>query len=232
MRRLRRSLQGRRSRVVLGVVGGLVVVSLGWALWRAYEVSQFLGDVERNAEVLRASMERGDLDGAREAMERFQSAADRAESRTTGPTWAVAERIPVLGADATGVRVVSQALAEIGSDGLPPLVDAADRVTARSFHPSDQVFPLDRIAEATADLDAVPLEQSGSRIDPVTPISRETNVHDREIARCARGHGQCRTQGRRNAADRMAELSKHSLQGQANEGLILDNEDSQRTGRS
>lgn len=138
-----------RERPVLPWLGGLGVLLLlcvVWSGWRAYTVAQDLREVERNAEILRAAMVRGDVSGARSALENYQQAADSAEDGVSGPTWWTFEQLPIVGDDAEGIAGAAEVLAGIGQDGLPPLVDAAEDVTARTFHPVDGVFPLERIA--------------------------------------------------------------------------------------
>ncbi len=130
----------------LGVAGGLLLGWVVWAAWLVWATSDDLADVREKGTVMRAALVRGDAEGAREAMEAYQEAATSAESRTSGATWWLFEKAPLLGDDAEGVAVVSRVLADIGRDGLPPVADAADEVTADAFQPTDNVFPLDRIA--------------------------------------------------------------------------------------
>ncbi len=123
----------------------LVVVGL-WCGWTAWATSQDLEEVESKARLLRTELINGDADGAARALEAYQDAAASAEARTDGPTWWLVERVPVLGDDAQGIETVSRVLADLGTDALPQLVDAAEQVTARAFNPTDHRFPLDTIA--------------------------------------------------------------------------------------
>lgn len=130
---------------LLGVAAalGLFVV---WAAWSAWSAADDLDEVKRSALLLRQELEAGDAEAASRALERYQDSADAARDRTDGPTWWVLERLPVLGDDAEAVAVAAAVLDDLGQDGIPPLVDAAELVAARSFNPSDHQFPLDRIA--------------------------------------------------------------------------------------
>lgn len=143
--RARRKIRkaARRKPVLIGA--GLLGLVVLWSIWVAWSAAQQLREVEQQGEILRAAAIRGDAKGVREAAERFKDAAETAESRTSGPTWSVFELVPLLGDDAEGIAVVSQVLADIGRDGLPPVADAADLVQADSFQPVDSVFPVDRI---------------------------------------------------------------------------------------
>lgn len=138
-----------RERPRLVVLAGLGVLVLLWVFWSAFvlwSTSRDLSALRDHAAVMRAALIRADADGARDAMADYQAAAASAESRTSGVTWSVFEAVPLLGDDAEGVATVSRVLADIGRDGLPPIVDAAELVTADSFRPVDGKFPVERIA--------------------------------------------------------------------------------------
>ncbi|GAA1519758.1 DUF4012 domain-containing protein [Nocardioides humi] len=144
--------QGRRFRqdhprwtVTIGV-GAVVLACLGWSLWVVLGASRDLKEVDRQARVMRAALIRGDAAGARAALEAYQEAADRADATTHGVTWSVFGAFPLLGDDADGVATVAAVLADLGREGLTPVADAADEVTAESFQPVDHTFPLEKIA--------------------------------------------------------------------------------------
>ncbi len=128
-------------------LGGLFVV---WAAWTVWSAADDLRDVERSALLLRQEIERGDAGGAGRALERYQEAAGDARGRTDGPTWWVLERLPVFGDDAEAISTAADVLDDLGDDGIPQLVDAAELVAARSFNPADKQFPLDTIASVSA----------------------------------------------------------------------------------
>ncbi|WP_220794484.1 DUF4012 domain-containing protein [Nocardioides pelophilus] len=139
-------MRERRSRgIALGAVAVLILF-VGWTAWNAWSAARDLKEVERSALLLRQELEQGDADGARRALEDYQDHTRSAEGRTDGPTWWLLERVPVLGDDAEAVAVAASVLADLGDEGIPELVDAADLIAARSFNPSDHTFPLDTIA--------------------------------------------------------------------------------------
>jgi hypothetical protein len=133
-----------RRAVLLGLAGAIVLCLL-WAGWTAWSAASDLKEVERSARLLRQELEQGDAAGARRALEDYQDRAGSAESRTDGPTWWTLEQVPVFGDDAEAVATVSAVLDDLGEDGLPQLVDAAELVTARSFNPTSHRFPLETI---------------------------------------------------------------------------------------
>jgi hypothetical protein len=131
--------------VLVGMVAVLVVF-VGWAAWNAWSAARELEEVERSALLLRQEIEQGDASGARRALEDYQESSRAAEGRTDGPTWWLLERVPLFGDDAEAVAVAASVLADLGDEGIPQLVDAADLVAARSFNPTNHTFPIDTIA--------------------------------------------------------------------------------------
>lgn len=129
----------------LAVLSAVVLVALwcGLTVWRAADGLQ---EVERSGRVLRQQLVEGDADGARRALADFQAASAAARARTDGPTFGLLERLPVVGDDAAAVAVAADVLDDLGREGLPPVVESAEQVTARAFHPQGHRFPLERIA--------------------------------------------------------------------------------------
>ncbi|MFC7504766.1 DUF4012 domain-containing protein [Nocardioides sp. CPCC 206347] len=140
-RKLRRLLRRRSTLVLLGVLA----LGLVWSVWVAVSAARHLQEVDRQAQILRAALVRGDADGVQRATERYQEAADTAASRTSGFTWMLFEAVPLLGDDAEGIATAARVLADIGHDGLPPVAEAAELVQAESFQPVNGVFPIDQI---------------------------------------------------------------------------------------
>ncbi|WP_188111223.1 DUF4012 domain-containing protein [Nocardioides antri] len=138
-----------REKPARGVaLGGLAVVLLAvaWIGWTAWSAAGDLRQVERSALLLRQELEEGDADGARRALESYQERTGSASARTDGPTWWVLEQTPGVGDDAEAVATAAAVLDDLGENGLPQLVDAAELVAARSFNPRDHRFPLETIA--------------------------------------------------------------------------------------
>lgn len=160
VRRLRELRAEHPRRLVLGALGVVVLLALAWSAWVVRAASSDLADVRESATVMRAALVRADADGARRAMARYQEAAASAHDHTSGPTWKVFEAVPFLGDDAEGIATAADVLDGIGRDGLPPIADAAELVTADTFQPVDGRFPVDRIAAMVR-----PAEQSERAFD-------------------------------------------------------------------
>ncbi|HWU21271.1 MAG TPA: DUF4012 domain-containing protein [Nocardioides sp.] len=145
VRRLKSQVREHPRAAVAIAVLVVLLLAGGWGAWRAVTIAHDLDRAARNAEILEAALERGDVPGARLALRHFQSAVDDADAKSSGPTWAVAEHLPFVGDDAAGVATMSSVLADIGRRGVPPVVGAADQVTGDAFQPKGHRFPLDRI---------------------------------------------------------------------------------------
>ncbi len=179
-RRWARWLRKHRLAAALAGPGCLVVLWIAWSFWLAAQVRGDLAEVREEAQVMRAALVRGDAGGARRALERYQHAAESAERRTSGITWSGFEHVPFLGDDAHGVALVSRVLADIGRDGLPPVADAAELVTADTFQPRDKVFPVERIAamEEPAQRSQKAFESAAERLATVDADGFVGPIHD------------------------------------------------------
>ncbi|WP_146207259.1 DUF4012 domain-containing protein [Nocardioides silvaticus] len=169
--------------VWLGVAGVAALFVL-WTGWTAWSAAQDLDEVERSARVLRNELQEGDPVDAAEALERYQEAAAGARGHTDGPTWWLIEQLPLYGDDAEAISTAAAVLDDLGEDGIPQLVDAAELVAARSFNPDDRQFPLEVIAsvgeparesEQAFDEAATALEgvDDGSLVGPVATSFEE-----------------------------------------------------------
>lgn len=147
----------------------LGVLALGWVLWTLFSASHALEQSADRAEVMRAALQRGDAQGARAALRQFQDATQTAEGRTSGVTWSVFEAVPVVGDDADGVALAASVLADLGRDGLPPVAEAADKVSADAFQPTGHRFPVAKIAamQDPARQSEAAFDKAAQRLAPV-----------------------------------------------------------------
>jgi hypothetical protein len=125
--------------------GAVAVLFLLWTGWTVLSAVHALQDVQHNALVLRNDLQQGDADEAQQSLKDYQDSASAAHGRTDGPTWWVLEHTPFYGDDAEAVATAADVLDDLGEDGIPQLVDAAELVAARSFNPEDHRFPLQTI---------------------------------------------------------------------------------------
>jgi hypothetical protein len=119
----------RRTRRLLGLAVLVVVfVVVGWSAWLALQVRAEL--VAAQSAVTRLQQHLTDEQTA----ERDRAVADLTESATAardltdGAWWSAMTWLPIAGDDADAVRGLSSSLAEVSVDGLPPLLEVADRL--------------------------------------------------------------------------------------------------------
>jgi hypothetical protein len=113
----------------------------------------------------------GESGQAREALFDVQDATDAAQSHTSGPGWALAGYLPVLGDDVDGVRAVAGITDDVARDVLPSLVDAGAALSPRQLQPSEGRIDIQSLEEAEAPLSAanVALQGQIDRVEALRP---------------------------------------------------------------
>ncbi len=179
----------RRSRrpvlVAALVVLALLVVVTGWLAFRGLQAATSLRSVADGAREIQADVRAGRTDGLAESVAAIRADAARAGRATSDPVWSLAEVLPVVGGDATAVRVVAQGLDDLATHALTPLADVAEGLDPAALRPVDgriDLAPLsaaapalvtasrvaDRVQGDVADLDPAALH--GPLVDPVTEL--------------------------------------------------------------
>lgn len=152
----------RRWLLPVGAFVGLLLLAGAWAGWQAWQVSRDLNAAVDDARALRSAVEAGDQTRIDTELARLQEHSSAAADRTSGSTWSVLTRLPVLGDDADGVALTSDVVADLSNDGLEPLVEAAtqlDRFLPRNGRISVDAVeslqsPVERASVALAGADA------------------------------------------------------------------------------
>lgn len=124
----------------------MATLAIAYVAWSVLRVYSDLRDAETQARALTDALAEGDADRARSVLAQFQEVSDAAADRTDSIGWGVAERVPFVGDDARALATVSALLSTLGRDGVAPLVDPAEQVSARAYAPADGQFPLEGIA--------------------------------------------------------------------------------------
>lgn len=167
-RRRRRVGARRRRRLLIaaGVAGGVVLLAIAWVAWLTQHVYSDLRDAEAAGRALNDAVGEGDVARARLELATFQESIDAAAEGTSGVTWKVIEQVPFVGDDAEGVAAVSEVLSSLGADGVTPLVDSAEQISARAYAPRNGQFPLAAIAalEETATLSHAAFETASEEL--------------------------------------------------------------------
>ncbi|TNM44152.1 DUF4012 domain-containing protein [Nocardioides albidus] len=116
----------RRSLRAAVVGGGLVLVLAAlWAAWQVYQVNRDLTDAVDHGRAIQAAVEARDSDALDEELEALRTSSESAADRTSGFTWSVLTKLPLVGDDARGVEVTSAVLHDLARDGVGPLAIAS-----------------------------------------------------------------------------------------------------------
>ena len=167
-RRERRRRRRRRRLVALGVV--LVLASGAWLAGTAYLARTDLLVAQEQAGALRADLLDGRTADASARLPDLQDRTGSARRWTSGPLWAVAARLPLLGPTAATTRGLARAADDLSTGVFPDLVTVGEtldpeRLTARvdgvDLAPFLAARPaLDRadtsLASVVADVSALP----------------------------------------------------------------------------
>ncbi|MCW2815773.1 MAG: hypothetical protein JWN84_3228 [Nocardioides sp.] len=166
-RRVRRAL--RRRAVLAGLA--IVVVTVGWSAWSAYRVQVELREAEAALDELVTSVRDRDGAGREAAAIRVQQRALAAREGTDGPWWATMTLTPYIGDDLRGLRAMSESLDTLASEGVPPLLAAADR--ADQGLAEDSQVDLAVLAELADPVDAArsAFARAADNLEDVDPVT-------------------------------------------------------------
>ena len=130
------------------LLGGALVAALAlataWLGWLAWTVYRDLDRASEASALLQVSLTSGDEQGARDALGSLEQHSTSARNHTSGLSWSVVTHLPVVGDDARGIQVASRVLADLGTDGIAPIIDSATDL--QSLAPRQGTVPLDTIA--------------------------------------------------------------------------------------
>lgn len=120
----------RAWRIAVPVLLGLVLLAGAWLGWQAWQVNKELSAAADDVRVLEAAVRTGDEGASDAALADLQQHGGAAADRTSGLSWSVLTKFPVVGDDARGVRLVSEVIDELSRDGIAALVEAASDLDA------------------------------------------------------------------------------------------------------
>lgn len=166
-----------RRRSVLRYALGVVVLLGLLVSWRVWQVRGDLLQARDYAEALRAAGDERDLPDARVALRELRRHAGDAADGTSGPSWWLVERLPVIGDDARAIATMSDALSTL-ADAADPLLRIADDVDRGRVEISGGRVPLDvvrsyqePVSKAASAADAAEREVrslDGSYVGPIS----------------------------------------------------------------
>ncbi|GGM85899.1 DUF4012 domain-containing protein [Dactylosporangium sucinum] len=137
---------GRRKALLGAVVFVLVVGGVGLRLLTV--ASSAAGHLQRAAALageLETQLRAGDLRAARETAADLRRQTGAAHADTRGPSWWLGSSLPVAGDDLDAVSAVAAAVDALADRVLPPMLDAADGLSATA---RQEPSGLSRIREA------------------------------------------------------------------------------------
>ena len=126
----------------------------GFTAWQALQVRESLDVVAVDLSRAADQVTEQDTDGASASIDSARAAAADAERHSSGPVWAVASRLPLIGDDVTAVRTVASVSSSLTSGALPELVTALDGFGPESLQPRDGRIRIRPIVEVAPRLSA------------------------------------------------------------------------------
>jgi hypothetical protein len=147
---------GRRNLLlVLLMVVVLVIAALGiFAFLKLTSAKDDLDRATSDASQLQSALSAGNQAMARTELNQLQSNVHSAESTLDSFVLSAAAKVPVLGRNVKAVRTVTSAVITVADEGLPPLVEVADRFNARTFNPRNGRIDVKALAALTPSLSA------------------------------------------------------------------------------
>lgn len=157
-----------RGHVGLLVVAAVLVVALIFAV-QAVRASSALHLAANQAEVLQNQIVAGDDAGARSTLAGLRESTARARGLTDGPLWDLGARVPYFGRNVSAVRTVSEAIDQVATEALPPVVELSKQINLNTFSPKDGKIDLAavaKIAPSVAVADKA-LTSAGTKVDGI-----------------------------------------------------------------
>jgi hypothetical protein len=171
---------GRRN-VVLGTLAIVIVVIVGLSIYAFLKLTSAKDSLDRatsDASQLQAALTAGDQTMARRELDQLQGNVHTAQSSLDSFVLTAAAKVPVLGKNVTAVRTVTSAVVTVADDGLPPLVDVADKFNAKTFNPKNGRIDVKALGALTPSLSAAKkaIAAADSRIQAVDASSLLSQV--------------------------------------------------------
>jgi hypothetical protein len=188
---------GRRRRRVgfaMLAAGGLLLLAGAWIAVTAIMARSELNQVRAQASTMGAKIAASNWSGARATAADLAAHAHRAHQLTSGPVWALGAALPSGGEPLKTIRGITEGVDTLGTDVLPQLVNAGQRLNPRTLRRPDGSVDLARItavsptlrsasatvAQTTAAISALPRHTWLSSVDAsyADVLGRVTKVDD------------------------------------------------------
>ncbi|MEF2977765.1 DUF4012 domain-containing protein [Subtercola sp. YIM 133946] len=155
-RRKPRNTKRRRTIAIVLSSVGIVILALaaatGWVVYQALQAKSSLETAQSSVSDIQSDLTKLDVSALPASVATFQNAAHDAADHTNDPLFKLAEKVPVVGPNLTAVRQLSEALDQIGSQALPPVMTVASSVTPDALKPVDGRLNVDLLSQGDAAL--------------------------------------------------------------------------------
>ena len=136
------------------VAGGVLLLPFVWLAVTGLMARSQLSQLRSEVRTLGAEISAGRWTSAHATAADLAKHARRAHELTAGPVWAVAADLPAGGEPLRTIRGITAAVDSLGSDALPQLVSATERLDPRTLRRPDGSIDVSRIATVAPGLDA------------------------------------------------------------------------------
>ncbi|MCW2839287.1 MAG: hypothetical protein JWR55_770 [Aeromicrobium sp.] len=153
----RRSRTQRRIRRGLLVVAVLAAVAVALGIYAYSKLSSAQVDLNLatgDASRLQSALTSGDQERARTELAQLQANVHQADSELDDPVLSLAAHTPFVGKNVKAVRTITASIVSVADEGLPPLIDIADRINAKTFNPKNGRIDIDALTALTPNLQA------------------------------------------------------------------------------
>lgn len=143
---------GRLKRIIWWTAGGLLAAAALWIVITGLLARNEAQQVEAKLRQVENYVAVGNLPQAQRAAASIPAQADRAHFYTTGPAWWIASHVPFFGKPLAIVRGTTQAGHEIGSRGVPTLLEVASSLDPNRLRTAGSSLDLAPIIAAAPKL--------------------------------------------------------------------------------
>ena len=143
----------RRALIVSMVVLLLVVAAAGvWGVQRVRAVEAAVAAVQAHSQAFQDAVAAGDDGAARSELDALQRATAQARGLSSGPAWAAAGYVPVVGRSAAAAQTLLAVADDVSHKVLPPLRTAMGHVDAQTIDNGQAGINLVALAAAQDDV--------------------------------------------------------------------------------
>jgi hypothetical protein len=149
----RRRRRIRRPRLIMAATAATILLLAGsWVGTRGWQAAGNLRTAATLVSTLRQQVVAGDIHAARGTLAALRRETSAASDRTDDLGWRAATMLPWVGDDLAATRTIAVTLDDLADNGLPPLLDAAESLSAGGLAPAAGAIDLKVLEKATRSL--------------------------------------------------------------------------------